>query len=363
MEPEMVDGIVTIPLPGHAMICVVPPDGESPRPSALGQFLAGPENRLVEPSVRAVLERRAAPFNPLVLYGPSGTGKSHLARGLAAAWKSRFPGQRVAYAMAADFARELADAIEAQAIDDFRHRYREAALAVFEDLADLVGKDAAQEELLHTLDALLYGGAQVVVTARTTPGGITGLLPGLQSRLTGGLTVPISPPGPAARLAIVQCLAQLREIDLAEPVAQLLADGFSGTVPELLGALLQLEVPARHDRQTIDARAVRQYLAERSASKHHQVREIAIATARHFSLKLADLRGSSRRRPVVAARDVAMYLTRRITRASLYQIGQFFGGRDHTTVLHSCHKAEELVKDDPAVRQALHELQQKFQRG
>lgn len=359
----MTDSVVTIPLPGHALSCEARPDGEPQRPSALGQFLAGPENRLVEPAVQAVLDRGTVPFNPLVFYGPSGTGKSHLARGLAAAWKNRFPGQRVAYAMAVDFARELADAIEAQAIEDFRERYRGAALAVFEDIGGLAGKDAAQEELLPTLDALLQNGAQVVATARTAPSTIRGLLPGLQSRLAGGLTVPLFPPGPAARLAIVQCLAQLREIELAEPVARLLAEGLSGTVPELLGALVQLEVPARHDRQTIDARAVRQYLAERNQAQRLQVREIALATARHFSLKLADLRGSSRRRPVVAARDVAMYLSRTITNESLYQIGQFFGGRDHTTVLHACRKTKELLRDDPAVRQAMHELQQKFQGG
>jgi chromosomal replication initiator protein len=359
----MADGIVMIPLAGHPMACDARPGDQTDRPAVLGHFLAGPENGLVEPAVHAVLNRQPCAYNPLVLYGPSGTGKSHLARGLAAAWKTRFPGQRVAYCLAIDFARELADAIVAQAVEDFRLQYRDAALAVFEDVGDLAAKDAAQEELLYTLDAILRKGGQVLVTAKAAPRELPGLTPGLQARLGSGLTVPLAQPGPNARLAILQRLAQLREIDLSDPVAQLLAEGLSGTVPELLGALIQLQVPARHDRQKIDTQAVREYLAQRNATRRPQVRQIALAAARHFSLKLADIRGSSRRRPVVAARDVAMFLARQLTKESLQHIGQYFGGRDHTTVMHACRKTEGLLTADPAIGQAVHELQQRFQGG
>ena len=152
----MTHGLVAIPLEGQPM------DGGV-------KFVAGPENYLVEPAIENVLHDRVAAYNPLVLCGPSGTGKSHLARGLAAAWRKRFPEQAVVYTTAVDFARELADAIETQAVVDLRKRYRTAGLLVFEDAGRLADKPAAQVELIHTLDAVMRRGGQVVVTASTAP--------------------------------------------------------------------------------------------------------------------------------------------------------------------------------------------------
>lgn len=357
----MVEGIVAIPLRGQPMACPTGPDDDYSGRAALGQFLAGPENHLLPPAITGVLDQRPALYNPLVIHGPSGTGKSHVAYGLAIAWRERFPGRSVIFATAVDFARELADAIETQAVDDLRQRYRTASLLVFEDVGRLADKPAAQAELIHTLDAILREGGQIVVTALVPPAELSKLMPALRSRLLAGLTVPLSPPSSSARLAILQQLAAMRDIDLAEPVAQALADGLSGTAPELLGALVQLEVPARMDGRQIDAVAVRRYLADRNGTRQPQLSDIATLTARHFSLKTADLRGTSRRRPVVNARDVAMYLARRLTRTSLQQIGRYFGGRDHTTVMHGCRKTEELLKTDPMIHQAVEQLQQKLQ--
>ena len=168
-------------------------DGQNAR-TALGQFVAGPENYLVEPAIENVLHRGVAAYNPLVLHGQSGTGKSHLARGLAAAWRKRFPEQAVVYTTAVDFARELADAIETQAVVDLRRRYRSAGLLVFEEAGRLADKPAAQAELIHTLDAILRKGGQVVVTASAPPTELRGLLPALQGRLSAGLAVPLSAP-------------------------------------------------------------------------------------------------------------------------------------------------------------------------
>jgi chromosomal replication initiator protein len=254
----------------------------------------------------------------------------------------------------------MADAFEAQAVEDFRKRYREVSLAVFEDVGELANKPVAQEELLRTLDAVIQRGGQVVVTAPCAPREITGFLPGLQSRLSAGLGVPLALPSPATRLAILQRWSSYREVKVADSILKLLAQGLAGTVPELLGAMVQLEIPARADGRPIDAGQVRDFLSHRDSAIRPKLREIATLTARHFSLRLGDLRGPSRRRPVVAARDVAIYLCRQLTKESLNRIGEYFGGRDHTTVLHACRKTEELLKTDPAIRQAIDQLQPGF---
>jgi len=355
----MANGVVTIPLPGQPLASDSPAWDGHQGPTTL-EFLAGPENCLIEPAVSSVLGRQPTPYNPLFLHGPSGTGKSHLARGLAAAWKLNFPQSRVAYTTAIDFAREMADAFETQAVEDFRARYRGVNLAVFEDVAELAAKPAAQEELVRTLDAILERSGQVVVTASSVPQEIAGFSPALQSRLSAGLCLPLALPSVDTRRAILEQWSNLRDVEMAAPILSLLAEGLAGTVPELLGAMLQLEVLAGEKGCPIDAHQIREFLSQRDSTLRPKLRDIALLTARHFALRLSDLRGPSRRRPVVTARDVAIHLCRQLTRESLSRIGAYFGGRDHTTVLYACRKTEELLQSDPAIRQAIDQLQRKL---
>lgn len=372
----MVDGIVDTLLPGIP----IDSDGEDQGSFAPGHFLVGPENRLVEVAVRSVLAERqqescptaptedlasiACCYNPLVFHGPSGTGKSHVAQGLAAAWKARNRPQRVVVTTAVDFARELSDAIESQAVDEFRKKYRTAGLLVFEDLGQLAtrksGKLSAQEELIHTLDALLAEERWVVVTASAAPVELPGLLPVLQSRLSAGLTVPLAPPGREVRLAVLKQLAALRDVELPEPVAQVLAEGISGTVPELAGVLMQLAMPNGFGTEPIDLRAARRYLAQRNNQPQPSVHEIAVATAKHFSLRLNDLKSPVRRRALVTARGVAVYLARHCGGESLQEIGRYFGGRDHTTVMHSCRRTEQMLDSDPSIHEAVERLRKEL---
>jgi chromosomal replication initiator protein len=353
----MVDGVVDIPLPGR-MLDFAAEQGDVIPPC---HFLAGPENRLVEVAVRSVVEQQTTGYNPLVFYGPSGTGKSHLVRGLAAAWKPRERRQRVVCTTAVDFARELADAIETQDVDEFRAKHRNAAMLVVEDLGMLPtrksGKLNAQEELIHTLDALIAENRWVMMTASAAPSALPGILPALQSRLSAGLMIPLAPPGIEARLAILEQLAAVRNIPLPTPVARVLAEGLIGTAPELAGSLLQLAMSADLETSELDVETARRFIANRGGARQPTLHEIALASARHFSLRLSDLRSPVRRRALVVARGVAVYLARRLTDESLDQIGGYFGGRDHSTIMHSCHKTEELLVSDPAVREAVDQIQ------
>ena len=352
----MANGIVDIPLPGRPL-GPADQDGGAVSPC---HFVAGPENRLVDVAVRSMLDEPVIGYNPLVLYGPSGTGKSHVAGGLAELWKARNRRQRVVSTMAVDFARELADAIESQAVEEFRTKYRTANLLVFEDLGQLAtrrsGKLSAQEELIHTLDALLAEERWAIVTASASPAELPGLLPALQSRLAAGLTIPLAPPGPEARLTVLRQLAGLREIELPESVARVLAEGLGGTVPELAGALMQLAMPADFGADPIDLHTAKQYLVERNHRAQPTLREIALATSRHFSLKLSDLRSPTRRRALVTARGVAIYLARRFSGKSFQEIGQYLGGRDHTTVMHGFQRTEQMIATDAAIHEAIEHL-------
>jgi chromosomal replication initiator protein len=323
--------------------------------------LAGPENRLVDVAVRSILEESDTGFNPLVLHGPSGTGKSHIARGLAAEWKARFPRSRVVCVAAIEFAQELAEAIESQAVEEFRATYRTADFLVLEDLGQLATEKSerlsAQEEFVHTLDGLLAEGRWIVVTASAAPAELPGLLPALQSRLSAGLSVAVAPPESKTRQAILQQFAAVREIELSDSVAQVLADGLGGTATELTGALMQLSAPVEDDHETIDLERAREFLANRNGQQPQpSMHDIALATARHFSLRLNDLRSPTRRRLLVSARGVAIYLARNFAGLSFQEIGRYLGGRDHSTVMHSCHKTEELNVSDPAIHRAIQRL-------
>jgi chromosomal replication initiator protein len=179
----------------------------------------------------------------------------------------------------------------------------------------------------------------------------------LRSRLTAGLTVPLAPPQYATRTKVLRELAELRGIPLSEAVVDILAQNMRATVPELFGALVQLEMAAQAEGSPIGAPLARQYVKARQEA---HLREIARLTARHFSLNLRDLKSTSRRQAVVRARGIAMYLARLLTQHSLAEIGRYFGGRDHTTVLYGCRKTEELLLREPAIHAAVVRLQQQF---
>jgi chromosomal replication initiator protein len=327
----------------------------------LREFISGDENALVQVATQSVLDGQPD-YKPILIYGPPGTGKSLLAHGLAGRWRKANPRTRVMFTTGSDFARHYADAVDTNAVSDFRQRLRSVALLVIDGIHQLANKPAAQLELIGTLDKIAERKAQLLATATHLPAEINDLLPGLASRLSAGLTVPLHVPGAAARQEIVRRLAAAREVDLPDGVVQLLAEGcpgtphFLNTVPQLDQALQQLTVTAQLASSIIDENLVRQFLLDESPAQRTTLRSIAQHVARHFRIKSTDLRGATRRQHIVRARGIAMHLARALTGKSLQQVGKYFGDRDHSTVLHACRKTEALLKADSSMRETVQAL-------
>jgi len=356
--PNAVDQIVSIPLPDPG----VDPDSSTPGGDAGGPRLLplfiGPENRLVEVAVGSVLESPGAEYNPMLLVGEPGVGKSHLAYGLAAAYQARYPRRSVVCQPAIDFAREWADAMETQATERFRRRYDAARLVVLDDVTRLAGNDHAQAALVSLIDTAVAANHQVVATACSPAGRWARVSSALQSRLEAGLSVPRAPPGEDARRAILLHTAAQRGLPLSESAARILAEGLSGSVRELLGSLARLQAARQMNGAPIDVDAARAYVAQRRAGASIKLKDIAAAAARVFSLPVGQLRGRSQRQEVVSARGTAMYLARQLTESTLEEIGRYFGGRDHTTVLHQCQKTARLLDSEPAVERMIEQVEE-----
>ncbi len=353
----MTQTVFSIPLGSGAVATAgASPRVPTTRSPVLNEFIAGPENRLAAIAVESVFEHATPSVTPLVLYGPTQCGKTHLARGLAEWWKRRHPATHVQTLTGAEYAQQYADAVDNDHIPAWRAKLRTVQMLVIDDLAGLAGKRGAQQELRQLLDELLDCQALVVVTMQSLPQVAAGLSGALQSRLSSGLAVQVNIPGSAARREIVDRFAAARGTLLSKRAAQALADSLNVPAPILLGALMELESAARADDRPIDAERIRRYVADHIREKPLTIRDVAIVTARYFSLTLADLKSASRHKAMVSARSMAIYLARNLTDQSLSQIGKYFGGRDHTTVMHSLRKIEKLTKTDPPTRQAISEL-------
>jgi chromosomal replication initiator protein len=313
-------------------------------------FIAGPENALVRTLAEAATSDPLT-FNPLVLCGPIGVGKTCLAHALAARRREQLVLSHVIATTGSDLVRSLAHAIETDAVDEFRAVHHQCDLLLIDDVQQLAGKAAAQQFLLAALDSLLRRGSLVIATLRHLPQATEGLPSPLTSRLAAGLVVPLAPPGILARRELVRQAASRAKLPIREQLIDRLAgedDSRSQCVmpSQLRQSVLQLafagSAPQSSPAKPADAGLV---------CKH-----AATVVARHNGLTLAELRGKSRRQLLADARGLAMYLARQISGASYAEIGRHFGRRDHTTVLHACNKYTGLIAKDEATRRLAADL-------
>ncbi len=331
-------------------------------------FLIGPENYALEPIVRWVVDGKvSADRLPIFLYGPYGVGRTHLLRGMLEAWRSNQPAalKRHAYLLSArDFARQFSDALDTKTPEDFRHRYRKAALLLIDDLNLLDDCPWAQEELLHTLDALCKQGGIPVLSSDSLPSEVSAvgkeksppILPALTARLLGGTAIPVLPPGVEVRKHFLRDIAAAFRRKLPESVLASAALALPLTIPSLYGAFAQMCFEADAEGIRVDGSFVKEFLKNKTKNNRPTMDALAKRTAKHFSLKLSELRGGSRNKTVSLARSIAIFLARRQAGLHVNEIAKYFGNRDPSTIRHSIEKIQKNLLEDTSLRDQLFRL-------
>jgi len=353
----VVQGVASIPLPGLSLQTDVRTSDESEACFRTRSYVAGNENRLAAAAIESFLGGSPTTYSPLVLTGPSGVGKSHLAQGLLRQWRRFRPHALGVLSTWHDFNKAFAAAVCSDQLVKFRTNHRTVQLLVIEDFFSPRLESAVEREFLHTLDALQAAAAVAVVTSRLTLGEMSHLSPSLKSRLTGGLALSLVPPGRVSRQEILRQLAVARGLKLNEESCTILGNRLTGTVPQMATALLNLEPTIRSAPPHEQSEITRRFTRHSPAHQQTTTRQIVNITAKYFSLKSSDIKSSSRKRTVVLARGVAIFLTRKITDTSFQQIGKYLSGRDHSTVLYNYHKIERLLMTDTALRATVAQIE------
>lgn len=321
-------------------------------------FVEGKSNQLGLAAATQVAENPGGSYNPLFIYGGVGLGKTHLMHAVGNALINRRPNAKVVYLHSERFVADMVKALQLNAINDFKRYYRSVDALLIDDIQFFAGKERSQEEFFHTFNALLEGGQQIILTCDRYPKEINGLEERLKSRFGWGLTVAIEPPELETRVAILMKKAQQAAMDLPNDAAFFIAQRIRSNVRELEGALKRVIANAHFTGRPISIDLVREALKDLLALQDRLVSidNIQRVVAEYYKIKISDLHSKRRSRSVARPRQVAMYLAKELTNHSLPEIGDAFGGRDHTTVLHACRKIKELLDSDADIREDVKNL-------
>lgn len=307
-------------------------------------FVEGKSNQLAKAAARQVADNPGKAYNPLFLYGGVGLGKTHLMHAVANAMRQKRPNARIAYVHSERFVSEMVRALQHGTMGQFKQAYRSLDALFIDDIQFFAGKDRSQEEFFHTFNALLEGQQQVILTCDRYPKEVTGLEERLKSRFGWGLTVSIDPPELETCVAILISKAQSANVDLPEEVAFFIAKRIRSNVRELEGALRRVAANAQFTGRPITLDFAKEALRDLLAlqEKLVTIENIQKTVAEYYKIRVADLLSKRRNRSIARPRQVAMSLSKELTNHSLPEIGDAFGGRDHTTVMHACKRIKEL---------------------
>ena len=316
-------------------------------------FVEGKSNQLALAAARQVAENPGDSYNPLFLYGGVGLGKTHLMHAVGNALREQNPGAKIVYLHSERFVADMVKALQLGAITDFKRYYRSVDALLIDDIQFFAKKDRSQEEFFHTFNALLEGGQQMILTCDRYPKEIDGLEERLKSRFGWGLTVAVEPPELETRVAILMTKATQARVDLPPDAAFFIAQRIRSNVRELEGALKRVIASAHFTGRAVDIDLIKESLKDLLALQDKQVSmdNIQRTVAEYYKIKMADLMSRRRSRSVARPRQVAMALSKELTNHSLPEIGDSFGGRDHTTVLHACRKIKELRETNSDIRE------------
>ena len=315
------------------------------------RFVEGKSNQLALAAAQQVAEHPGLSYNPLFLYGGVGLGKTHLMHAVGNAMRRRNPEAKIVYLHSERFVADMVKALQLNAINDFKRFYRSVDALLIDDIQFFANKDRSQEEFFHTFNALLEGGQQMILTCDRYPKEIEGVEERLKSRFGWGLTVAVEPPDLETRVAILMKKAEQSHISLAPDAAFFIAERIRSNVRELEGALKRVIASANFTGRPFDIDLIKDSLKDLLALQDKQVTldNIKRKVAEYYKIKVADLMSKRRNRSVARPRQVAMAMAKELTHHSLPEIGDAFGGRDHTTVLHACRKIKELRDVSPDI--------------
>jgi chromosomal replication initiator protein len=322
-------------------------------------FVIGSSNRFAHAAAIAVAEAPAKAYNPLFIYGGSGLGKTHLLHAIGHYARSLYAGTRVRYVSSEEFTNDFINSIRDDRAQAFQRRHRDVDVLLIDDIQFLQGRVQTQEEFFHTFNTLHTANKQIVITSDVSPQQLSGFEDRMRTRFTWGLTTDVQPPDLETRIAILRKKAAQDRLQASPEVLEFIASKISTNIRELEGALIRVTAFASLNRQPVDlalAEVVLKDLIPDSAGPEVTSALIMAQTAAYFGLTMDDLCGSSRSRVLVNARQIAMYLCRELTDLSLPKIGQQFGGRDHTTVMHADRKIRQLMAERRSVYNQVTEL-------
>ena len=321
-------------------------------------FVEGKSNQLAFAAARQVAENPGGSYNPLFIYGGVGLGKTHLMHAVGHAMRAKKPEAKIVYLHSERFVADMVKALQLKAIDEFKQFYRSVDALLIDDIQFFSGKERSQEEFFHTYNALLEGGQQMILTCDRYPKEIDGVEERLKSRFGWGLTVAVEPPELETRAAILINKAEQMGMALSKDAAFFIAQRIRSNVRELEGALKRVMAHAQFTGRVIDIDLIRESLKDLLAlqDKLVTIDNIQRVVADYYKLKMSDMLSKRRSRSVARPRQVAMSIAKELTSHSLPEIGESFGGRDHTTVLHACRKVKELEGVDREVQRDLKNL-------